>query len=691
MSGIFLSYAREDLPRVRPLVDFLLSKGLEVWWDRYIQPGESFEESIDEQILQARCVIVVWSHTSIKSRWVKNEALEGLDRDILVPVQLDDVRIPVAFKQTQVANFTKWPDTVDNEDIQTFLTAIYEKLQREDQPDSSYTPPRKDRTATYGLAAIMLAVIIGFSLFWYPNQETVKNVDPKIAVMRFKDIGNGEQTYLADSLSSEIYESLRPVDHIETASQFASWDVPEGMPDNEVASRLNAQYLVYGKLIGGRSESRVMISLRNPQGDEIWQREYQISSSSIQQITQHVTDHLLTQLDVPLSGDSEQTSGRYVTESELAYGFYLKGKDLIRQSDEMDMLELAKDNFEKAIAQDGRFVQAYSALCRTYIFLYESSNNATQFESAERACNRALTLEPSEAEAYLALGNLYSYSGKPQLAEPQLQRALLLEPDNADAHIALGYLYLDMQKYEEALRAFDLAVKSQPGYWRAFNARGVFHFQHSDYPNAVENFAMVTLLNPENTGAFNNLGTAKYFMGEFNEAIEAWKQSESINPGREALSNIGTGYYYLRDFDMAQVMYEQAIEAAPKDHRLWGNLADTQRMANLGEAAAESYWKAIDLAMGEYVINDSDAVNLSRLAVYHAALGNRSEAREFLRLAQESGAGDPYVLYDMVVTWLLLDSPSEASGFYKELEDSGFPKSILDAEPMFDALPDTAD
>jgi hypothetical protein len=56
------------------------------------------------------------------------------------------------------------------------------------------------------------------------------------------------------------------------------------MPDNEVASRLNAQYLVYGKLIGGRSESRVMISLRNPQGDEIWQREYQISSSSIQQM-----------------------------------------------------------------------------------------------------------------------------------------------------------------------------------------------------------------------------------------------------------------------------------------------------------------------------------------------------------------------------------------------------------------------
>lgn len=690
MSGIFLSYAREDLSRVTPLVDFLLSKGLDVWWDRFIQPGENFEESIDDQILQAKCVIVVWSQTSINSRWVKNEALEGLDRGILVPVQLDQVRIPVAFKQTQAANFTQWPDSVEEAEIQTFLNAIHEKLQKEEQPDSSYTPPRKNKAVAYGLAGILLAAIVGLSYFWDPNQRTVESVDPKIAIMRFRDIGNGEQTYFADSLSSEIYESLRPVKRIQTASQFASWDVPEDMPDKEVANRLNVHYLVHGKLIGDRSQSRVMISLRDSEGDDIWQREYEVSSSSIQRITQHVTDHLLTQLDVPIGADGGQASTRYVTQSELAYDFYLKGRDLIRQSDETASLESAKGNFEKAIAEDGRFVQAYSALCRTYIFLYESSNDAAQFEGAERACNRALTLEPTEAEAYLALGNLYSYSGKPQLAEPQLKRALHLESDNADAHIALGYLYLDMQMFDASLKAFDLAVESQPGYWRAFNARGIFHFQQGDYPNAIDNFTRVTILNPENSGAFNNLGTAKYFMGEFNDAIEAWKQSEALSPGREVLSNMGTGYYYLREFDMAQDMYRQAIEAAPKDHRLWGNLADTQRMANLGTEASETYRKAIDLAMDEYAINDSDAISLSRLAVYHAALENRGPAMEFLRLARETGAGNPYVMYDTVVTYLLLDSPTEASDFYRELANSGFPKSILDAEPMFDALPDMA-
>lgn len=691
MSGIFLSYSREDRLRVAPLVDFLTSKGLSVWWDRDIQPGESFEESIDQQILKANCVIVVWSHTSVNSRWVKNEALEGLDRNILVPVLIDDVRIPVAFKQSQTANFTQWPEVVDDHEIQTFLSAVYEKLQRDDQPDASYTRPKKKRTAFYGFIAAIFLLTIGLVYFWDYDHSSAGFDSPKIAIMRFRDIGDGEQTYLADSLSSELHERLRPIENIKITSQFASWDVPGEMSYIEIADRLNADYLVYGKLISSGQETRVMINLKDRKGRDVWDREYQVSANSIQQITQRVSDHLLTQLDVPLIADGDQSISRYVTKSELAYDYYLKGKDLFRQSNEVDVLNLARVNFEAAIAEDSRFVQAYSALCRTNISLYESSNNPAQFENAERACNRALTLEPTEAEAYLALGNLYRYSGQPGLAEPQLQRVLHLEPGNADAHIALGYLYSELQKFDEALYEFNLAVENQPGYWRCFNARGVFHYQQGEYLKAIDDFTEVTLLNPKNTGAFNNLGTARYLNGDFSEAIEAWNKSEAIKPGRGALSNIGTGYYYLREFDKAQLMYRKAIRAAPEDHRLWGNLADVQRMAELGSLADENYLTAIDLAMKEHAINDSDAMNLSRLAVYHAALGNHGDAMKFMRLAQTSGGGNPYVLYDVVVAWLLLDSLPDALDSYKALEDTGFPKSILDAEPMFDALRSSGD
>jgi len=686
MSGIFLSYSREDRDRVAPLVDFLESKGLSVWWDRNIQPGDSFEELIDEQILKASCVIVVWSHTSVNSRWVKNEALEGQDRNILVPVMIDDIRIPVAFKQSQAANFTRWPDVVDDNEIKGFLGSIFEKLERDEKPDVSYTRPKKKRTSIYGLIAAIILITSGLVYFWNYAGESEGVDTPNIAIMRFKDIGDAEQTYLADSISSELFDRLRPIENIRIASQFASWDVPPDMSPTDIADRLDANYLVFGKLLGNGSEARLMISLKDAKGLEVWSREYQVSPNAIQQITERISDHLLTQLNIPLTASNDQSRGRYVTESDTAYNFYLTGKDLIRKSNETDSLNLARDNFEKAIAEDSRFVQAYSGLCSTNIFLYESSRNPTLFESAERACNRALTLEPTEAEAYLALGNLYRYSGQLQLADAQLKRVLSLEPTNADAHIAMGYLKAELQKYDDALLEFNLAVESQPGYWRSFNARGVFYYEQGDYPAAIENFAVVTVLNPKNTGAFNNLGTAKYLNGEFNEAIEAWKKSDAIMPSSESLSNIGTGYYFLRDFGMAEEMYKKAIESAKEDHRLWGNLADAQRMSGLDSAAAENYLKAIELAMNEHAINDSDATNLSRLAVYHAALGNHAKALEFLQLAQASGEGNPYVLYDIVVVWVLLDSEKEALESYKALVDTGFPISILDAEPMFGAL-----
>ena len=89
MSDVFVSYAREDRDRVEPLVRLLESFGLTVWWDRELNAGDSFETAIDKAILASRCVVVVWSEHSIDSQWVRNGALEGMERHILVPVRVN--------------------------------------------------------------------------------------------------------------------------------------------------------------------------------------------------------------------------------------------------------------------------------------------------------------------------------------------------------------------------------------------------------------------------------------------------------------------------------------------------------------------------------------------------------------------------------------------------------------------------
>ena len=81
MADIFVSYASEDRDRIKPLIELLEGEGWSVWWDRELVAGPSFEEKIEEALEAARCVVVAWSESSIKSRWCRAEANDGADSD----------------------------------------------------------------------------------------------------------------------------------------------------------------------------------------------------------------------------------------------------------------------------------------------------------------------------------------------------------------------------------------------------------------------------------------------------------------------------------------------------------------------------------------------------------------------------------------------------------------------------------
>lgn len=59
VSDIFISYASTDHPRIKPLVDALMRQGWSVWWDRAIPRGKGWDEVIEAELNNARCVIVV--------------------------------------------------------------------------------------------------------------------------------------------------------------------------------------------------------------------------------------------------------------------------------------------------------------------------------------------------------------------------------------------------------------------------------------------------------------------------------------------------------------------------------------------------------------------------------------------------------------------------------------------------------
>jgi TIR domain/Protein of unknown function (DUF1566) len=129
LSDIFVSYSESDRAKARMLADALQREGWSVWWDRKIPPGRTFDEVIEQALERAKCVIVLWSKTSVTSGWVKAEAAEGKNRGILIPARIqDDVKIPLEFRRLQTLRLTDWDGQSDHTEFGALRTAVAELL-----------------------------------------------------------------------------------------------------------------------------------------------------------------------------------------------------------------------------------------------------------------------------------------------------------------------------------------------------------------------------------------------------------------------------------------------------------------------------------------------------------------------------------------------------------------------------------
>jgi hypothetical protein len=142
LSDIFISYAREDRERVAPIAKILEALGWSLWWDPNILSGAEFDEVIVRELKAARCVLVLWSHKSVDSRWVRGEARDGLNRGIVVPVMLDAVPPPLDFRTIHSIDFSTWRGDADCPAITQLRDSIVGVI---DQPPNPAGPTELKR------------------------------------------------------------------------------------------------------------------------------------------------------------------------------------------------------------------------------------------------------------------------------------------------------------------------------------------------------------------------------------------------------------------------------------------------------------------------------------------------------------------------------------------------------------------
>ena len=129
MSGVFISYSRQDRGTAERLARVLEAYGWRVWWDYHLAPGESFRAAIRHALDEADAVVVLWSRHSVVSNFVLDEASVALRRGALLPAVIDEgVDLPLGFGDVHTADLTGWPGDAGHPGVVALVAAIARRV-----------------------------------------------------------------------------------------------------------------------------------------------------------------------------------------------------------------------------------------------------------------------------------------------------------------------------------------------------------------------------------------------------------------------------------------------------------------------------------------------------------------------------------------------------------------------------------
>jgi tetratricopeptide (TPR) repeat protein len=309
-----------------------------------------------------------------------------------------------------------------------------------------------------------------------------------------------------------------------------------------------------------------------------------------------------------------------------------------------------------------------------------------ELDEAQAEFERALGLDPNNADALLNMGAIRRAKGRIAEAEHFVKRALQVNPDSIGAlaqlaeikrdqndlaesirlyrvalsiddsqpfvHLGLGDSLQRAGRYEEAERAFISVLELDPDSFEGHYNLGVTYLMQKRLDEAVERFEQALELSPRHPAAafaLNNLGDIHMRRGETERAMERFRQAMEASPGHlESHYNLASLHLTRGEIDQAIDLLEKASRLQP-DHEL---VHSSLGMAYLQDGRNEDAYRAFLLVRRLYPRNWIAPLGL---ALLYAGSNRPEQARELLneslRLGGEAArsmAGDYPILEDLL-------------------------------------------
>jgi tetratricopeptide (TPR) repeat protein len=346
-------------------------------------------------------------------------------------------------------------------------------------------------------------------------------------------------------------------------------------------------------------------------------------------------DQVMASVLRSLGVEARPGAATHGTTDGAAYTYYLRGRGYLQDYTKAENLDAAIAAFKSALERDPNYARAYAGMGQAFWHKFQELRDPSQVGNATLACERALAIDPNLSQAHICLGTAFTNTGKYDDAIQQFKQALAREPTDDDAVRGLALAFEKRGAFPEAENTFREAIKLRPYYWANYNHLGTFYWRRGRYDEAARAFQQVITIAPDNYRGYNNLAGVYLMQGKYADAVPLLQRCVAIRPNPSGFANLGNAYFFQRTFNQAVTAFAEAVRLNDNDFELRGNLADAQYWAPGQRAAAmDSYRKAIQLAQPLLQVNPKDTNLLLSLAEYHAMLGEKQPALDFLARAQ---------------------------------------------------------
>jgi adenylate cyclase len=562
MADVFVSYSRSDRARVAPLVAAIEAKGWSVWWDPAIDAGQQFDDQIDAELQAANAVLVVWTPTSVASRWVRGEARDAAERGILVPVRFEDARLPIDVRAIQTTDLDKWgedPASAPFQDLLRSLSAVI-KRQRARQAVKSAT-----NAAQAG--PVLSPPRVGICVLPFANMS-----------------GDQEQEYFSDGITEDIITDLSKVSALSVVSRNSAFmykgkhvDVPK------LARELKVGHILEGSVRKAGGRVRITAQLVDGSGnDHVWAERYDRDLSDIFALQAEISEAIVKALKLKLVPEEKKAIEHRGTDNVEAYNLYLMARQSYVTSHEADArrTETILRLCQRAVEVAPGYARAWALIAIGQMNL--RFVNGRPGDDGLVPAERALALDPNLAEAHAVKARILSQYGRHEEAAAELDVALRLDPESYEVNRAAAYLRFRQQRLDEAIRHYEKALSLMETDLNSGSMLLTCYTAVGD-SEAARRVAKITLSRTEKTLAQDpNNGTAMAYgaialatLGEAERAKDWISRALLIDP-----ENMNARY----NFACSLTNYLKEPEAALE---LLGPVFETMAIAWLNHAKAD--------------------------------------------------------------------------------------------------------